>query len=217
MRNWVVFSSGQKWTFRIVFTCFFNCYVLYFSPMQSSFCNLSSNGSSILFFCNGRLILSLEQTSLFKLFSQYLSKERKIFLNFFLFMSKKVFPISDDENKYNTWIFGKGIFGRKQAQNCQKGGKSHRFHPFCLFSNKWNRERTFQKKKRSIRQNKVNFCGHHLRNSIEFIIKDVSGTGKQVKNKLIDEKIQNDIYIFVVFMQHVCFRKLQIKKTEHLI
>lgn len=145
MWNWVVFSSGQKWTFRIVFTCFFNCYVLYFSPMQSSFRNLSSNGSSILFFCNGRLILSLEQTSLFKLFSQYLSKERKIFLNFFFFMSKKVFPISDDENRYNTWIFGKGIFGRKQAQNGQKGGKSHRFHPFCLFSNKWNRERTFQK------------------------------------------------------------------------
>lgn len=115
-------------------------------------------------------------------------------------MSKKVFPISDDENKYNTWIFGKGIFGRKQAQNGQ-----------------WNRERTFQKKKRSIRQNKLDFCGHHLRNSIEFIIKDVSGTGKQVKNKLIDEKIQNDIYIFVVFMQHVWFRKLQIKKTEHLI
>ena len=132
-------------------------------------------------------------------------------------MSKKVFPISDDENKYNTWIFGKGIFGRKQAQNGQKGGKSHRFYPFCLFSNKWNRERTFQKKKRSIRQNKLDFCGHHLRNSIEFIIKDVSGTGKQVKNKQIDEKIQNDIYIFVVFMQHVCFSKLQIKKTEHLI
>ena len=76
----------------------------------------------VFFFCNGRLILSLEQTSLFKLFSQYLSKERKI--KFFLFMSKKVFPISDDENKYNTWIFGKGIFGRKQAQNGQKGGKS---------------------------------------------------------------------------------------------
>lgn len=112
----------------------------------------------------------------------------------------KVFPISDDENKYNTWIFGKGIFGRKQAQNGQKGGKSHRFYPFCLFSNKWNRERTFQKKKRSIRQNKLDFCGHHLRNSIEFIIKDVSGTGKQVKNKLIDEKIQNNIYIFVFFM-----------------
>lgn len=33
----------------------------------------------VFFFCNGRLILSLEQTSLFKLFSQYLSKERKIF------------------------------------------------------------------------------------------------------------------------------------------
>lgn len=67
----------------------------------------------VFFFCNGRLILSLEQTSLFKLFPQYLSKERKI-------LSKKVFPISDDENKYNTWIFGKGIFGRKQAQNGQK-------------------------------------------------------------------------------------------------
>lgn len=63
----------------------------------------------------------------------------------------------------------------------------------------------------------MDFCGHHLRKGIEFIIKDVSGTGKQVKNKQIDEKIQNDIYIFVVFMQHVCFSKLQIKKTEHLI
>lgn len=58
----------------------------------------------------------------------------------------------------------------------------------------------------------MDFCGHRLRNSIEFIIKDVSGTGKQVKNKLIDEKIQNDIYIFVVFMQHVCFRKITDKK-----
>ena len=91
MWNWVVFSSGQKWTFRIVFTCFLNCYVLYFSPMQSSFCNLSSNGSSILFFCNGRLILSLEQTSLFKLFSQYLSKESKIFFYFFCLCPRRFF------------------------------------------------------------------------------------------------------------------------------
>ena len=126
-------------------------------------------------------------------------------------MSKKVFPISDDENKYNTWIFGKGIFGRKQAQNGQKGGKSHRSHPFCLFSNKWNRERTFQKKKRSIRQNKLDFCGHHLRNGIEFIIKDVSGTGKQVSWLMRKSRM---IYTFLLFL---CFRKLQIKKTEHLI